>query len=374
MSPSLPITCDTLILGAGVVGLSLAYELLQREQSVVVLDRQPPGQEASWAGAGILPPGSWYNEHPALEALARQSMALNAEWSAALGELTGIANQLRAVGALHVASTPAEVEQVEARLAKWGDLGIESSALSATEAAGIEPNLAIPLGTQAYHVPAEATLHNRYHTEALRLACTLRGGIICHPVQDISLALADGHVQRVETSLGFIAPGQVAIAAGAWSGPLTAQLGCELAIRPVRGQMLQFGPFEHPPLRGVVHGGDRYLVPRADRHLIVGSTVEEVGFDKQTTGAQLEALEHFARALLPALNAHTPTDAWAGLRPASADGLPYVGRAPGVHNAYVAAGHFRAGLQMASGTAASLARLMAGETPPVDLYPFRLDR
>lgn len=356
------------------VGLSLAYELLQRGQMVTVIDRQPPGLEASWAGAGILPPGSWYHDSPALETLARESMVLNTRWASSLHELTGIDNRLRAVGALHLSNSPEQHAKLELKLAAWQQVGIESHGLDAPQIADIEPNLALPLSAQAYYVPAEATLHNRYHVEALRLACTLLGAAVVHPVEVTELALVDGAVGSVATTVGTIEPGQLVVAAGAWSGPLAQQIGCQPAIRPIRGQMLQFGPFEHPPLRGIVHWADRYLVPRADGHVIVGSTVEEAGFDKHTTGGQLERLEQFARQLLPLLEDYPVVDAWAGLRPASADGLPYIGRSPAAHNAYLAAGHFRAGLQLASGTAAALADLMAGETPSVDLHPFRPDR
>jgi glycine oxidase len=147
-----------------------------------------------------------------------------------------------------------------------------------------------------------------------------------------------------------------------------------LKIRPIRGQMLSFRPRAKPLLRGIVHRGDRYVVSRRDGRLIVGSTVEDVGFEKRNTPEAMSELEQFARDLLPALADEPVMERWSGLRPASGDGLPYIGPVPGVHNAYVAAGHYRAGLQLASGTAVALVDLMMGEAPPLDLSPFRLDR
>ena len=129
-----------------------------------------------------------------------------------------------------------------------------------------------------------------------------------------------------------------------------------------------------PPLARVVNEGLRYLVPRDDGRVLVGSTEDDVGFDRGTVPAAIADLRQFGESLCPALAGGRLERSWAGLRPASLDGLPYLGRIGALENAFLAAGHFRSGLQLSAGTAVVMAQLLAGEPPPVGLAPYRVDR
>src|SRR5205823_4200007 len=131
--------------------------------------------------------------------------------------------------------------------------------------------------------------------------------------------------------------GQYCFTAGAWTGQLLARLGMSIGILPIRGQMVLFRSSQ-PPIKRVVNEGSRYLVPREDGHVLAGSTEEEVGFDKRTTAAAIAELTAFARDLVPALRNATIEQTWAGLRPGSFDGLPYLGRLPSLRNAFIASG------------------------------------
>jgi glycine oxidase len=131
---------------------------------------------------------------------------------------------------------------------------------------------------------------------------------------------------------------------------------------------------ERPPITRIINEGSRYLVPRDDGHVLAGSTEEEVGFDKRTTDEAIFELTEFARGVLPAL-ADAPIErTWAGLRPGSFDGLPYLGRLPGLKNAFVAAGHFRTGLFLSPATAVVMSQLLRGQPPDIDLAAFRVGR
>jgi glycine oxidase len=145
------------------------------------------------------------------------------------------------------------------------------------------------------------------------------------------------------------------------------------AIRPIRGQIVLLQTDRATP-RHIINDGPRYLVPRGDGRVLVGSTEEDVGFDKRTTADGVAGLLEFARTLLPALGTAQFEHSWAGLRPATADGRPYLGRIPGLENAFVAAGHFRSGLTLSPGTAVVMSQLIRDQTPSIDLAPFRLDR
>lgn len=354
--------------------MSLAYELATRGMAVTVVDRQTPGLEASWAGAGILPPGSWYDDRPSLEALAALSGPLNVAWSKRLREQTQIDNQLSQAGALHLAESPEQAETLHAKFEHWRALGIEAYELENEDLREYAAILDVPQGAKVFHVPGESVVDNRLHLQALADGCRRLGVSIIYPAEVTSIHLSNKSIESVATTTGTTVASRVVLAAGAWSRPLAKLIDWQLRIRPMRGQMIEFETLDDKSAGVIVHSAGRYVVPRRDGRMIVGSTVEDVGFDKRTTAVELAELECFARRLSPSLQEAAVQNAWAGLRPASADGLPYIGPAPAMHNMYVSAGHFRAGLQMASGSAVALADVMTGLPPSVDLKPFRVDR
>jgi glycine oxidase len=161
----------------------------------------------------------------------------------------------------------------------------------------------------------------------------------------------------------------VCIASGAWSGQLVKSLGLSLPMVPVRGQIVLF-KLEEQLFEPTTYEGARYIVARADGHVVVGATVEEVGFDSSTTDSELQELRRFAASIYPALSDDAYVKGWAGLRPATYDGFPYIGRLPNLENAFVAAGHFRSGLHLSTGTAAVIGDLIVGKQPEVNLNPF----
>jgi glycine oxidase len=177
----------------------------------------------------------------------------------------------------------------------------------------------------------------------------------------------------VRTSVGVFAAGQICLTAGAWTGALARQLRIAPEIAPIRGQIVLLTSSRPMPGR-IVNEGSRYLVPRGDGRVLAGSTEEDVGFDRSTTAGGVAGLLDFALGLVPALAAAKIERSWAGLRPATRDGLPYLGRVPELENAFVAAGHFRSGLQLSPGTAVVMSQLIRGVPADVDLHAFRLDR
>jgi glycine oxidase len=180
-------------------------------------------------------------------------------------------------------------------------------------------------------------------------------------------------IDSIVTTAGVLRAVRYCLCAGAWTYELLRRLGVATGILPVRGQMILFrGPA--PPFRRVLNEGSRYLVPRDDGYVLAGSTEEEVGFDKRTTPEAIAELSQLAYELVPELRNFAVERTWAGLRPGTFDGFPYLGVVPGVENAVVAAGHFRSGLHLSTGTAVVLGQLIRGETPVIDLSPFRVGR
>lgn len=363
---------DCVIVGGGVIGLSLAYELAGRGRRVCVLDRDVPGRSASWAGAGMLPPASSRSTDP-LDQFAHFSGQLHEEWAQRLQDETGIDTGYRKTGAIYLASTEASVAELRSTAARAKEQGITFDELTEREIERLEPALRIGSFCVAYHVPGECQIRNPRHLRALLLACTQRGVTMVPHAAAENFEIRAGKIESVRTSQDVYRAEQFCITTGAWTGALLTQLGLSLAIKPIRGQIALLR-LPQSPLNHILNEGPLYLVPREDGRVLVGSTMEDVGFDTSTTPAAIEELTRFAHSLVPALAEATLETSWAGLRPASADGQAYLGQLPNLTNAYLAAGHTRSGLHFSAATAMVLARLMTGEPPGLNLTPFRLDR
>jgi glycine oxidase len=368
---------DCLIIGAGAVGLSLAYELARRQWRVKVLDQNAIGREASWAGAGILPPAKRTTALHPLDQLRGLSNELHAQWAAQLQAETGIDNGYRRCGGIYLARTAGE----SAALVGWADTlrqdNIACERLTLTQLLELEPALqpftASTDFKAAYHLPEECQLRNPRHLRALQVACVNRGVEMIEHAEVKSFVTSGDHIQRVSTTQGDFAASYVAMTSGAWTQRLLDPLQIRTGILPIRGQIVLFR-CEQPLFRAVLNEGSRYLVSREDGYVLAGSTEEEVGFDKSTTAEGIAALTEYAYALVPALKKATIENSWSGLRPGSFDGFPYLGRLPGYANAFIAAGHFRSGLHLSPATAVSLADLLEGKTPAIDLSLFRVGR
>lgn len=364
---------DVLIIGGGVIGLSLAFDLVQHGLRVRVVDRQAPGQESSWAGAGILSPAVLRAKDPSIKQLAGLSYELHVHWAAQLKSKTGINNGFRCCHALYLARDAATYEALVSLGTAWREQGIPWCHETFASLAKLEPGLATTGFQAAYRVPSEAQIRNPWHVRALLAACLHHGVQVDAGVAVDDWDVQDGRVRSVITSQGRLSAERYCICGGAWSAGLAARLGWRPAIKPVRGQIVLLNTLR-PKLRHIINEGPRYLVPRGDGRILVGSTEEDVGFVKQNTAAAIEGLLAFAQSLYPELSDAPIERCWSGLRPATADGLPYLGRVPSLDNAFIAAGHFRQGLFLSPGTAVVMSQLIRGLPPEIDLSPFRMER
>ena len=358
---------DVLILGGGVIGLSVAWELAGEGVSVDLLERGRVGREASWAGAGMLPPGDLEAAVTPLDRLRGLSHALWPRWSERLRADTGVDNGFARPGTLHV--------RTDAGRGSDGDRiapGVRAEPIAGDEVRRLEPHLSSRV-TTAVHLPDGGQVRNPRHVRALRLVCERAGVRVLERTPAHRLRLRDGRITGVDTPSGHHHAGTVVVCGGAWSGGLLETVGFSAPVRPVRGQIVLFRS-PAPPLARVVEQGSRYLVPRSDGRTLVGSVEEEAGFEVRTTPAAVDGLTGFARDLVPALADAEVEQSWAGLRPGSPDGLPLLGPVPGIRGLFVAAGHHRNGLQMSPGTGRLIARLVTGRDPGVSLDGLTADR
>jgi len=361
---------DCVIIGGGVIGLSIARELAGRGARVEVLTRALGRDTASWAAAGILPPAA--SAAGPGERLTAWSDELHRAWAEELRAETGIDNELRRCGGLHVAASEAGLERLASTAESWKRHGARCEWLAAADIRSREPALAPGVdsgGIRAgYLLPDEASLRPPRHLEALAASCRQRGVTIT-AAEVRSIDAQDNAVSGVVTDSGIVRGGAYCLAAGAWAGRIATSFGIAIETRPIRGQIVLLR-LPRQPLARVVNFGIDYLVPRADGRLLVGSTIEDAGFTPTTTPEAVDRLLGVAHRLLGTLPEAVVEQAWAGLRPGSVDGLPTLGPIPTLRNVFIATGHFRAGLHQSTGTAVLLADLVTGVRPSIDPTPF----
>ena len=360
---------DVLIVGGGVIGLTCGYFLAKEGLAVEVLDRGPLAAEASWAGAGIIPPGNPDGVRSPYDRLRAISSQMFQPLSAELADRTGIDNGYRVCGGVEF---PQSVDATD--VAGWEEEGITFEVLSAARLRALEPALADGSGP-AFYFPGMAQVRNPRHLRALTSACRSLGVGVAEHTPVIGWELTGERVTAARLPDGVRRPaGQFLIAAGAWSDQLLSPLGLVAGVRPVRGQIVLLKA-PAPPFRPILLHGKNYLVPRDDGRVLVGSTEEpEAGFVKQTTAEAVAGLIRLAIGLVPALARADVERAWAGLRPGSQDALPCLGPVPRFGNAFVAAGHFRAGIQLSTGTGLLLTQCLTGKALAIPLDTFRPDR
>lgn len=361
---------DVVVVGGGIIGLTSAYFLAKVGFRVEVLDRSDLGKEASWAGAGIIPPGNPDRAATAVDQLRAIGSARYPAFSTELRDSTGIDNGYRRCGGIEFLH--AEDEYV---LPLWKAEGIAFEPLAGEQLWRLEPTLAAVPGVP-YLLPACAQVRNPWHLRALIAACEAVGvRLRPHtPVEELITGATDRVTELMLAGGGRVAADRFLIAAGSWSEPFLNRLGVQPHIHPVRGQIVLLN-HPRPVLGRVLMLGKQYLVPRGDGRILVGSTEEpEAGFEKVNTDAAVANLTELARRTVPALRAAAVEKCWAGLRPGSPDGSPFIGPVPGWANVFVAAGHFRAGVQLSIGTGLVVAELLAGHRTSVPLDAFRVDR
>jgi len=363
-------TPDVLVIGGGIIGLSTAYFLADAGRRVHVLDKGEFGREASWAGAGILPPGDPAFAVSPVDRLRAWGVSRFAAFSSQLRTLTGIDNGYRACGGI-------EFLTAEDRYAVelWRVQRVRCERLSERELQSLEPDVRFVPDAEAWHLPDCAQVRNPRHMQALVAACRAKGVTLTPHAEFRAWDRTDDRVTAVTLATGErLTAGQFLLASGAWAEGGLAALGVRLGVKPVRGQLVLFR-CPTPPFTRVLMCGKRYLVPRDDGRVLVGSTEEpDAGFEKANTPAGIDELKRFAFDLCPMLRDAEVEMTWAGLRPGSPDGWPYLGPVPGVANVFCAAGHFRAGVQLSLGSARLVTDLLTVNESELPADAFRLDR
>jgi glycine oxidase len=341
------------IAGGGVIGLACALALRGRGMQVTVLEAGEAVKEASWAAGGMLAVED--PENPlSLLPFSRYSRGLYSQFLQVIEELSGQHVLLRThetvqvVDAVHVYSA-----------------GVR---LSPDEARSLVPGLRVT--HHNYRLLEEASLDPRELCTALRSA-VVAAGVTLHEQERVLSADSEGKDVLLTTARRAMRANAFVNCCGAWA----ASLDASAEITPCKGQMLVVAQPEGPLLTRVLRSPDVYLIPRGDGRVVIGATIEQAGYSRQVDPAALSLLRQRAAALWPPAAEAPEVESWAGLRPASADGLPSIGRCersenPGGAAQFIAAGHYRNGILLAPGTAHLIADLVSGVAPAIDLASF----
>jgi glycine oxidase len=302
--------------------------------------------------------------------LVARSTSLYPDLARELEDLTGVSIELRVTGLLRLALDEKDEEDVRRSEEFRSARRLPSERLEARDARSLGRAISEE-GRSLLYERDVAQVRNPRLLRALVSACDKRGVALLPHEPVIDLLRAGERIAGVRTARRRLSSGEVVLAAGAWSGELArTTLGLDLAVAPVRGQMLLVLAPPGALSCMVLGAGGRYLIPRADGQILCGSTLEHVGFDRRTTLEGVSSLLHAALRLAPGL-AHARLEiAWAGLRPATPDRLPFLGRARGLEGLVFATGHYRNGLVLAPVTAEIVSEVVLGRAPRVDLAPF----
>jgi glycine oxidase len=361
---------DVLIVGGGLVGCALAAELAARGSVATVLESAEPGGEASGAAAGMLTPQSDAREPSAFFDLAVESRGIYPEWTRDLFEDTGIDVGYRKTGLLRCRFEGEAEGDAVAPLAWQRERGLRLLGLRREDLAAEAGGRLSPEARDAVLFPDEGVVDPRRLTRATWLAACRRGATVRTGTPVLGFRIEQGVCRGVETRDGPVEAGAVVVAAGAWAS-FDGRLPVSLPVEPVRGQIVEL-ELPHPPLERIVASDEVYVVPRPDGTVLVGSTIEHVGFRKAVTASALHRLIGAAVRLIPAIASASLVRAWSGLRPGTPDGLPILGVCS-VGRLFLAAGLFRSGILLAPATARILADLLLGG-PARDLSPFSIER
>ncbi|MFN2511604.1 MAG: glycine oxidase ThiO [Pyrinomonadaceae bacterium] len=374
----LPATADVLVIGGGVIGLTIARAVALRGVSnVLLIERARPGAEASSAAAGMLAPQAEADEADEFFNLCLQSRDMYPTFVAGLREETGIDSELDRTGTLYLAFNEHDQREIERRYKWQARAGLTVQKLNPIDARSLEPRISESI-CGALKFPNDIQVENRRLLTALvaaneKLDVQVMGGTTVE-----SIRVDRGRVQGVETSRGFVRTDQVVVSGGAWSSfiKVPGAVSPTPRIEPIRGQMVCFDATGSSPgiSRHVIYSPRGYLVPRRDGRLLAGSTTEQAGFDKSVTASGVHSILSNALEISPRISDLPLIGVWAGLRPRAQDSLPVLGPCAEIRGLMFATGHYRNGILLAPITGELIAAAIVDNVIPPNLNAFSVCR
>ncbi|MDQ3668099.1 MAG: glycine oxidase ThiO [Acidobacteriota bacterium] len=371
----LPETADVLVIGGGVIGLTIARALVLRGvTNVLLVERARLGAEASSAAAGMLAPQAEADYADDFFSLCCQSRDMYPAFVAALRGETGIDSELDRTGTLYLAFTESDQREIERRYDWQVRAGLTVQKLNPIDTRTLEPCISESV-RGALKFPSDIQVENRRLLSALIAANEKLGVRVMTDTTVEAIRINRGKVEGAETSRGFVPTGTVVVSGGAWSSFIKIRdaAASNPRIEPVRGQMVCLG--SRPVIaRHVIYSRRGYLVPRRDGRVLSGSTTDQAGFDKEATASGVHSILSHALEISPLICDLPLLGVWAGLRPRAQDGLPVLGPCAEIQGLTFATGHYRNGILLAPITGELLASAIVDNVVSSDLNVFGPDR
>jgi glycine oxidase len=363
-------TADVVVIGGGVIGSAIAWNLSAQQQQVILVEKNQPGQEASAAAAGILAVASGRSKRGPMYQLKRAGQEMYPALVRELEERTGIDIEYQTTGVLDLIRTDADEKKYRQLYELRREQGYAATWLTAEEVRRLEPTLTTEL-RGAVHFSGDHHLHNGKLAEAWAKAVEQRGGVVHTGVTVTEARIEGSKVTAVRIGDEWVSTNTVVIAAGSWSRQVGEIFGLTIPVEPAKGQMITV---RSTALRHVISWSEHYLVPRKTGEVVIGSTVEFVGHNKDVTLETVQSLISRSIDLAPDIGKAPLSRFWAGLRPYSPTRRPILCRAPGLENVVLATGHHRNGIVAAPITGKLICELiMTGQTS-MSLEPFAFPR
>ena len=367
---------NVLIIGGGVIGLTLARQLHKSGvKKITILEKNSEtGREASYAAAGMLAPHAETDKLDDFYRFCEMSNDLYSEFAGELFNETGVDIELDKSGTLYLAFSENDVLEIRRRFDWQKKAGLEVEKLSPTEIHKLEPFVS-PDVLEGLFFPNDCQVENRKLLIALRKYAEINDIEIVENAEVKSLQFENKKIIGAQTATDFFSSDKTVLATGAWTSLIKA-VGFNLKmpeIKPVRGQIISFRTAKRL-FSKVIYTKRGYLVPRKDGRILAGATVEDAGFENETTESGISFLRETALEIAPTLVNLDIAEKWSGLRPASTDGLPILGEFPEIENLFIASAHYRNGILLAPATAQILVEKIVENANSEFLKFFSLNR
>lgn len=367
---------DVLVVGAGAIGCSIAYYCASAGMRVQVLERDRIGSGASGAAAGMLAPQVEAHQPDAFFDFGLAGRAEHHAIAAALHDEAGIDVELRQTGVLRLALDERDATDLQGRAAWQRERGLAAEWLQPRDVADREPLFRGAAGLRlvgALWLPDECQVRSARLVWGLAAAASLRGAEVHEGAPVVGFDVEGSRIAGVRTPAGRITAGTIVVCAGAWSGHLAALCGFDLPVEPIKGQIVALRALRKQP-RHILWSGECYMAPKVDGLLVVGATEERGSFDPRPTLSGMLQLATGATDIHPEFGRLPIETQWGGLRPATPDRLPVIGRVPGIDNLIVATAHFRNGVLLGPLTGKIVTALLQGQEPPRDVREYGPER
>jgi glycine oxidase len=363
---------DAIVVGGGVNGGAVAYNLAKRGVKVLLLEKDRLASKSSGAAAGMLAAQAELDGEGPLFQLARKSRAMFTKLEDEIKETSGIDIELINKGMLKVALNEQEQKEYKRIIAIQQESGEQADWLTGEEVRRKELALSDAV-TGAMYLEKDGQVEAPQLTLGFLKSAAALGAVIKEHVEVHSFHFARGKITGVVTNEGDFTSENVIVTGGAWSKKLLSETGLQLETYPVKGEC--FSVVTHRPLlSSTIFSHGCYLVPKKGGRIIVGATVKPKTFNQTVTVEGISLLMERATRLMPSIVEAEWEQAWAGIRPQTADGLPYIGEHPAYKGLFVATGHFRNGILLSPITGEIIADLVERKPTSVDLTPFRVNR